>query len=59
MKNFEFTKEQVEMLAKCVEYKQGVLRQMNDLYREAKPLFVQANEEQIARLQTLLNYLQS
>lgn len=68
MKTFEFTEEQIQMLAKCIEHRQGYLEEVNIVYREMREKGVWGddvvryytdNSEKIVRLQTLLNYINS
>ena len=68
MKTFEFTEEQIKMLAKCIEHRQGNLEYINQVLREARKESILSDEriaeynknrEEILCLQTLLNYINS
>ena len=68
MKTFEFTEEQIKMIAKCIEHRQGYLEEVNRVYREMREKevwgddivkYYNDNSEQIVCLQTLLNYINS
>ena len=68
MKTFEFTDEQIKMLAKCIEHRQDNLRYINQVLREARKNEILSDEliakynknrEEILCLQTLLNYINS
>lgn len=68
MKTFEFTEEQIKMLAKCIEHRQDNRRYINQVLREARKNEIlsdeliakyNTNHEEILRLQTLLNYINS
>ncbi len=66
MKTFEFTEEQIKMIANCIEHKQGNLEYINSVYRNRQGIMsnevvsnYNKNSEEIMRLQTLLNYINS
>ena len=68
MKTFEFTEEQIKMLAKCIEHRQCYLEETNRVYREMREKKIWGNDivkyyndnyEQIVCLQTLLDYINS
>lgn len=68
MKTFEFTEEQIKMLAKCIEHRQSFFEGVNRAYREMREKVIwdddavkryNDNCEQIVCLQTLLNYINS
>lgn len=68
MKTFEFTDEQIKMLAKCIEHRQSYFKGANKVYREMREKVIwdddavkcyNDNCEHIACLQTLLNYINS
>lgn len=68
MKTFEFTEEQIKMIAKCIKHRQGCLEEVNRVYREMREKgiwgddivqYYNDNSEQIMCLQTLLNYINS
>lgn len=68
MKTFEFTEEQIKMLAKCIEHRQGRLEYSNRILQHAKLSYILSDEriaeynknrEEILCLQTLLNYINS
>lgn len=69
MKTFEFTEDQVRTIAQCIKHRQGFLQHMNKLHSEMNSdedtwsdymrEYHEKNAEQIACLQTLLNYINS